>query len=359
MLEKYQILLIADARVNSNRLAILQRNFNMLQETNQFTASLATSVRPLHGTLIYISNDILISCLERACQTKIFNEPRYTFNVSILKDVGITIIFAIYLPANGLVREKVRILDLIKKELECLIATYACEQNLNIILGGDFNLNLDQLSDAAGLKLREIMLAADLVDIAAELLDPPPASFHPANIHKRSSRIDGLFLSQNLLKKLPNSRLCMIPWDSDHLAVAMESRHLRQKSTPRAYFEKTILTNYKEELLQSLRKLLADYSYWNIKNEGILETKHLMEFPIQDLQDLGNWSLWNIKLILTGLFEAQSCLKNAICGQEAATIKQTNQELSRLANLAHADKASRLEMKLLNNELLEKAGQFG
>ena len=223
LLEKYQILLIADARVNSGRLAILQRNFNMLQETSQFTASLATCLRPLHGTLIYISNDILINCLERACQTKNFNEPRYTYNVSTLKDIGITIIFAIYLPANGLASEKVKLLELVRKELECLMATYACEGNLNLILGGDFNLNLDQLSDAAGHKLQEIMLLADLVDTAAELLNPPPASFHPANIHKRSSRIDGLFLSQNLLKKLPTPKLCMVPWDSDHLAVALES----------------------------------------------------------------------------------------------------------------------------------------
>ena len=138
----------------------------------------------------------------------------------------------------------------------------------------------------------------------------------------------------------------MVPWDSDHLAVALEYWHPRQKSTPRAYFEKTILTDYKNELLLSLCKLLADHSYWNIENRGILDTKQLMEYPIQDLQDLGNWSLGNIKVILIGLFEAQSCLKNAMYGGEAAIIKQTNQELTRLANLAQADKASRLEIKL-------------
>ena len=187
LLDKYQILLIADARVNTGRLAVLQQNFNMLHETSQFTVSLSTSLRPLHGTLIYISNNILINCLERACQTKVFNEPRYTYNVSTLKDIGTTIIFAIYAPANGLASDKVKLLELVRKELECLLATYACEGNLNVILGGDFNLNLDQLGEAAGHKLQEIMLLADLVDTAAELLNPPPASFHPVNVHKKSS----------------------------------------------------------------------------------------------------------------------------------------------------------------------------
>ena len=55
---------------------------------------------------------------------------------------------------------------------------------------------------------------------------------------------------------------------------------------------------------------------------------------MHDLQDMGNWSLDSIKAILVGLFEAQSCLKNAMHGGEAAIIKKTNQELTRLANLA-------------------------
>ena len=141
--------------------------------------------------------------------------------------------------------------------------------------------------------------------------------------------------------------LCsMVPWDSDHLAVSLESWQPRQRSTPRAYFDKAILTEYKNELLLSLCKFLAEHSYWNIENRGILDTKQLMDYPVQDLQDLGNWSLGSIKAILIGLFEAQSCLKNAMHGGEATIIKRTNQELTRLANLAQADKATRLEIKL-------------
>ena len=101
MLERFQIILIADARINSDRMAILQRDFNMISDVNQFTVSLSTRVRPLHGELIYISKDIIILCMERGNQEKVFYEPRYTYNVSILKDIGLTIIFALYVPANG------------------------------------------------------------------------------------------------------------------------------------------------------------------------------------------------------------------------------------------------------------------
>ena len=151
------------------------------------------------------------------------------YNVSTLKDIGLTIMFAIYAPANGLASDKVKMLELVRKDLEGLPATYAHEGNLNVILSGDFNLNLDQLGEAAGHKLQEIILLANLVDTAAEFLSPPPPSFHPTNVHKKSSRIDGLFFSQGLLNKLSTPKLSMVPWNSDHLTVSLESRQPRPR----------------------------------------------------------------------------------------------------------------------------------
>jgi len=53
--EKYDIICLADCRINKGRFELLKKTFNYINTVNQFYVSLSEDIGPKHGALIYIN----------------------------------------------------------------------------------------------------------------------------------------------------------------------------------------------------------------------------------------------------------------------------------------------------------------
>ena len=137
--DKFDIIIFADARVSKPRLEAIKKSANWIGKVDQFYASLSAEKKPKHGVLIFINCSILLQVIDCNNQHYVRESPRLAYVTANLKGIGLVNIVGIYLPANGGVGEKLRVI----RELQMLCQRISTTSD-KFILGGDMNIDLDK-----------------------------------------------------------------------------------------------------------------------------------------------------------------------------------------------------------------------
>ena len=119
----YEVIIWADSRVSRSRLDSIKKAGNWVGKVNQFYASLSLEFNPKHGCLIFINCSIIEKILDFNNQEYMHEVPRLAFVTAKLKGMGVVNIIGVYLPTNGGVNEKVRVLGKLMKLCERLSST--------------------------------------------------------------------------------------------------------------------------------------------------------------------------------------------------------------------------------------------
>ena len=138
---EFDIMLLADTRVNLARLEIIKKFHNFTDKSNHFFTAPCREIGPKHGCLIYVNCRIIENVIESNNQTVEHNLPRLAYLVVKLKGIGLVILISVYCPCNGRIAQKSpmlrNLLDLVRR----LGDTYCLGQEPKFIIGGDFNFS--------------------------------------------------------------------------------------------------------------------------------------------------------------------------------------------------------------------------